>query len=63
MSKVMVEMVEDYWQYATLIDNRKPISIHNVSYSIYPHRAIDGAKLPEVIECFSDSDFKFKVVD
>jgi len=64
MSKIMCEMVEGYFQYATLIDNRKPLSLSNIGYSIYPNRAISGEFIDQVRDLFAEScDFKFKLVD
>ena len=60
----MCEMVEGHFQYATLIDNRKPISLSNIGYSIYPNRAISGEFIGQVRSLFDESyDFKFKLVD
>ncbi|MBX9638062.1 MAG: hypothetical protein K2Q45_11000 [Nitrosomonas sp.] len=63
-SKIMVEMVEGVFQYVTLIDNRKPISLSNIGYSIYPNRAMSGEFIDQVRALFDDRhDFKFKLVD
>ena len=58
MGKLMVEMTEDYFQFATIIDNRLPISTKNIGFSIYPHRAISGDKLNEVKAILPDFNFK-----
>lgn len=64
MSKIMCEIVDGHFQYATLIDNRKPLSLSNVGYSIYPNRAISGEFIDQVRNLFDESyDFKFKLVD
>ena len=60
----MCEMVEGVFQYVTLIDNRKPISLSNIGYSIYPNRAMSGEFIDQVRSLFDESyDFKFKLVD
>ena len=64
VSKIMCEIVDGHFQYATLIDNRKPLSLSNVGYSIYPNRAISGGFIDQVRNLFDESyDFKFKLVD
>lgn len=64
VSKIMCEIVDGHFQYATLIDNRKPLSLSNVGYSIYPNRAISAEFIDQVRNLFDESyDFKFKLVD
>jgi len=64
MSKIIVELIEGHFQYATLIDNRKPLSLSNIGYSIYPNRAISGEFIDQIRALFDDRhDFKFKLVD
>ena len=54
----MVEMVDGYFQYATQIDSRLPLSKNNIGYSIYSHRAIDGIHIDQVREILPDFNFK-----
>ena len=58
MPKIMVELTDDYFQYATQIDSRLPLSKNNIGYSIYPHRAIDGSHIDQVREILPDFNFK-----
>ena len=60
MPKIMCEMVEGYYQYATQIDSRVPLSKNNIGYSIYPHRAIDGSHIDRVRETLPDFNFQVK---
>ena len=58
MQKIMVELVDGYFQYTTQIDTRLPLSKNNIGYSIYPHRAIDGSHIDQVREILPDFNFK-----
>ena len=58
MPKIMVELVDGYFQYTTQIDTRLPLSKNNIGYSIYPHRAIDGSHIDQVREILPDFNFK-----
>ena len=58
MPKIMVELTDDYFQYATQIDSRLPLSKNNIGYSIYSNRAIDGSHINQVMEILPDFNFK-----
>jgi len=61
MSKIIVELTEGHFQYATQIDSRLPLSKNNIGYSIYHNRAIDGCFIDQVRQILPD--FTFKVED
>ena len=58
---IKVVLVDDCYKFATLIDNRRPVSRDNVGYSDYPHRAIPAEHIDTVRRELPD--FKFIITE
>lgn len=58
MDKILVKLSGNYYQYACIIYGREGITRDNISYSIYPHRALSSEHLEAVRNALPEFEFK-----